>query len=155
MDKSTKEMVGKVCMVTGANRGLGKATALGLANMGAAVILVCRDSERGKIARDEITASSGNDAVELLQADLSSQGSIRSLSEEFRGKHGQLNVLVNNAGTYRTKRSVTVDGIELHFAVNYLAPFRLTNLLINELKRQEQKQTGSPRQPQPVTSSNR
>ncbi len=135
MNESAIGISTKVYMVTGANRGIGRATAQGLAKMGATVILVCRDRDRGEAARDEIIANSGNDNVELFLADLASQESVRQLSEEFKGKHDQLHVLVNNAGIYRTKRSMTEDGIELHFAVNYLAPFMLTNLLLDKLKR--------------------
>jgi NAD(P)-dependent dehydrogenase (short-subunit alcohol dehydrogenase family) len=121
-------------MITGANRGIGKATALGLAKMGAQVVMICRDSERGGAAQDEIKRESGNQAVELLLADLSSQASIRQLAQEFNSKYAELNVLVNNAGTYRTRRTLSVDGIEIHFAVNYLAPFLLTNILLEALK---------------------
>jgi NAD(P)-dependent dehydrogenase (short-subunit alcohol dehydrogenase family) len=121
-------------MITGANRGIGKATALGLAKMGAQVVMICRDSERDGAAQDEIKRESGNQAVELLLADLSSQASIRQLAQEFNSKYAELNVLVNNAGTYRTRRTLSVDGIEIHFAVNYLAPFLLTNILLEALK---------------------
>ncbi len=77
-------MQGKVCLVTGANSGIGKATALGLAHMGATVIIVCRDRARGEEAQREIKTKSGNDAVDLLLADLSSQQSIRQLADTFR-----------------------------------------------------------------------
>jgi NAD(P)-dependent dehydrogenase (short-subunit alcohol dehydrogenase family) len=124
----------KVCMITGANRGIGKATALGLAKMGSTVVMVCRNRELGEAAKDEIKAESGNTAVDLMVADLSSQASIRQLANDFGERNGRLNVLINNAGISRTKRYVTEDGIELAFAINYLAPFLLSNLLLEDLK---------------------
>lgn len=127
-------MKGRVCMITGANSGIGKATALGLAKMGATVVMVCRDRGRGDEARDEIRAESGNDSVDLFIADLSSQNSIRELAQSYTETYDQLHVLVNNAGVYFTKRHVTVDGFETTFAVNYLAPFLLANLLLDTLK---------------------
>ena len=127
-------MVGKVCMVTGANGGIGKATALGLANMGATVVMVCRSQERGKAALAEIRGQSSNEHISLLVADLASQGEIRGLAEDFKGHHSALHVLINNAGIIPRKREVTVDGFETQFAVNHLAPFLLTNLLLDVLK---------------------
>ncbi|NIS81250.1 MAG: SDR family NAD(P)-dependent oxidoreductase [Anaerolineales bacterium] len=127
-------MQGRVCLVTGANRGIGKATALGLAELGARVVLICRDRNQGESATTEIRSESGNDAVELLLADLSSQGSIRQLVQDITNGYPQVHVLVNNAGLFRTKRHETEGGIELTLAVNYLAPFLLTNLLIDTLK---------------------
>jgi NAD(P)-dependent dehydrogenase (short-subunit alcohol dehydrogenase family) len=127
-------MQGKICMVTGANSGMGKATALALAQMGATVVMVCRDRARGEQAQSEITTQSRNTAVALLQADLSSQQSIRQLVENFQQHYTQLHVLINNAGATFSGRRETVDGLEMMFAVNYLAPFLLTNLLLDVLK---------------------
>jgi NAD(P)-dependent dehydrogenase (short-subunit alcohol dehydrogenase family) len=127
-------MKDKICMVTGATSGIGKATALGLAKLGATVIIVGRDPARGQEACEEIQQQSGNKNVELMTADLSSQGAIRTLVDNFKAKHSQLHVLVNNAGVAPIRRSVTVDGIETTFAVNYLAPFLLTNLLLDTIK---------------------
>ncbi|MFL5589596.1 MAG: SDR family oxidoreductase [Ktedonobacteraceae bacterium] len=127
-------MHGKICMVTGANSGIGKATALALAQMGATVVMVCRDRARGEEARREITTKSRNTAVDLLLADLSSQQSIRQLVEHFKQRYTQLHVLINNAGAAFTGRRETADGLEMTFAVNYLAPFLLTNLLLDMLK---------------------
>src|SRR5437763_6425125 len=127
-------MQGKVCIVTGANSGIGKATALALAQMGATVVMVCRDRARAEQARSEITTKSRNNAVDLLQADLSSQQSIRQLVENFQHHYTQLHVLINNAGAAFPGRRETVDGLEMTFAVNYLAPFLLTNLLLDMLK---------------------
>jgi NAD(P)-dependent dehydrogenase (short-subunit alcohol dehydrogenase family) len=127
-------MQGKVCMVTGANSGIGKATVLALAQMGAIVVMVCRDRARGEQARSEITTNSGNTAVDLLLADLSSQQSIRQLVETFQHHYTHLHVLINNAGAaFPGRRRETVDGVEMTFAVNYLAPFLLTNLLLDVL----------------------
>src|SRR5438552_10327893 len=128
-------MQGKICMVTGANSGIGKATALALAPRGATVVMVCRDRARGEEARSEITTTSRNNAVDLLLADLSSQQSIRQLVENFQHHYPHLHVLINNAGAaFPGRQRETVDGLEMTFAVNYLAPFLLTNLLLNVLK---------------------
>ena len=120
--------------MTGANSGIGKATTLGLAQMGATVVMVCRDQTKGEEAQYEIKTKSGNDAVHLMLADLSSQASIRQLAENFQQHYKQLHVLINNAGVVNLTRRETVDGLEMMFAVNYLAPFLLTNLLLDELK---------------------
>jgi NAD(P)-dependent dehydrogenase (short-subunit alcohol dehydrogenase family) len=127
-------MQGKVCLITGANSGIGKATALGLAQLGATVVMVCRNRARGEEAQREMKVKSGNDAVDLLIADLSSQQSIRQLADTFRQHYPHLHVLINNAGAGFTQRQESVDGVEMTFAVNYLAPFLLTNLLLDVLK---------------------
>jgi NAD(P)-dependent dehydrogenase (short-subunit alcohol dehydrogenase family) len=127
-------MQGKVCIVTGANSGIGKATALGLAQMGATVVMICRDQVKGEEAQKEIKEKSGNDAIDLLLADLSSQQSIRQLVGNFQQHYTHLHVLINNAGVAFPGRRETVDGLEMTFAVNYLAPFLLTNLLLDVLK---------------------
>jgi len=127
-------MEARVCLVTGANSGLGKATALGLARMKATVVMVCRDQARGEGAQAEIKSVSGNPHVELMLADLSSQADIRRLAESFKARHPRLHVLVNNAGVALRNRSVTADGVETVFAVNYLAPFLLTTLLLDILR---------------------
>ncbi len=124
----------KVCIVTGSNSGIGKATALALAEMGAQVVMVVRNSERGKEARLEIIEESGSNSVDLMICDLSSMESIRSFAAEFKNGYNRLDVLVNNAGAVFNKRQVTVDGFEQTFAVNYLAPFLLTHELLPLLK---------------------
>ena len=121
-------------MVTGANSGIGKATARALAQMGATVVMVCRDRARGEAARREIITTSKNTAVDLLQADLSSQQSIRQLVEHFQQRYTHLHVLINNAGAAFPRRQESVDGVEMTLAVNYLAPFLLTHLLLDVLK---------------------
>jgi len=127
-------MKGKVCMITGSNSGIGKATAIGLAKMGASVVMVCRDQIKGEAAMAEVKAKSGNESVTLMLADLSSQKSIHQLAKDFADTYQHLHVLVNNAGVHLAKRSVTVDGIETTFAVNHLSYFLLTNLLLGVLK---------------------
>ena len=134
MQTLNTSMQGKVCIVTGANSGIGKATSLGLAQMGATVVMVCRERTKGEEAQNEIKTKSGNDAIDLLLADLSSQDSLRQLVENFLQHYTQLHVLVNNAGGVNLSRRVTVDGFEMTFSVNYLAPFLLTNLLLDKLK---------------------
>jgi len=128
------DMRGKVCLVTGANSGIGKATALGLAQMGATVVMSCRDAGSGATAQAEIIQQSGNAPVDLLVADLASQSGVRQLAGDFKAKYPRLNILVNNAGLNLSERSVTPDGVETVFAVNYLAPFLLTHLLLDKLK---------------------
>lgn len=134
MAESTKPMTGKTCMVTGANAGIGRATALELAKMGANVVMVCRSRERGEAALMEIKRESGNDAVGLLVADLSSLAAVRRLADESKAKHPTLHVLINNAGIIPRKRTVTEDRLETQFAVNHLAYFFLTNVLLDVLK---------------------
>lgn len=134
MEKGGGPMTGKTCIVTGANRGIGKATALGLAKMGATVVMVCRSREHGEAALAEIKRESGSDSVALLLADLSSQAAIRHLAAEFKSKYVHLHVLINNAGIIPRKRSVTEDGLETQFAVNHLAYFLFTNLMLEVLK---------------------
>ena len=127
-------MTAKICLITGANRGIGKATALALARMGARVVMVCRNPSLGEAARDEIIAASGSEAVDLLIADLASQAAVRGLARAFAERYDALHVLVNNAGVILKDRSVTPDGLETTFAVNHLAPFLLTDLLLDLLK---------------------
>jgi NAD(P)-dependent dehydrogenase (short-subunit alcohol dehydrogenase family) len=127
-------MQGRVCVVTGASSGIGKATANGLAELGATVVMVCRDQERGEAAKAEIEAASSARSVDLFLADLSVQSSIRLLAHVLQERYPQIHVLINNAGIASKRRSITADGIETTFAVNYLAAFLLTNLLLERLK---------------------
>jgi retinol dehydrogenase-14 len=127
-------MDGKVCLITGATSGIGRATAMGLASMGASVVMVGRDRDRGEAALAEIKEGSGNTSVDLMLADLSSQEEIRRLADEFKQAHSRLDVLINNAGVFRSKRITTAEGIEMTFAVNHLAYFLLTYLLLDVLK---------------------
>ena len=133
--KLDQRMAGKTCLVTGANSGIGKITALKLAKQGAAVTMVCRSRAKGESALNEIKEMTGSASLELIVADLSSQAEIRKLAEEFQRAHDRLDVLVNNAGVFVRTRSMTVDGIETTFAVNHLAYFLLTNLLLGAINR--------------------
>ena len=127
-------MSGKTCIVTGANSGIGKVTALELAKANATVVMACRNQERGRAALEEIKQRSGNENVELQLVDLSSMQQVRDFVGNFSRKHEKLNVLVNNAGLVLGKRTETLDGLEYVFAVNYLAPFLLTNLFLDKLR---------------------
>jgi retinol dehydrogenase 14 len=124
----------KVCLITGATSGIGKATAMGLASMGASVVMVGRDRGRGEAALAEIKEKSANVSVHLLLANLSSQEEVRRLADEFKEAYPRLDVLINNAGVFRSDRTTTPDGLETTFAVNHLAHFLLTDLLLDVLK---------------------
>ena len=127
-------MVGRVCLITGASGGLGKSTALGLARLGATVVMACRDEARGEADRAEIETASGNSSVRLMLLDLSSQQSVREMASHFKAQNKQLDVLINNASVFKGKRTLTPDGLETMFATNHLGHFLLTNLLLDELK---------------------
>ena len=131
----TDDMRGKVCLVTGANAGIGKAAALGLARRGATVVMLCRSEARGAAAKAEIERRSGDASLHLLVADFASLAEIRRAAEEYLRRFDRLDVLLNNAGVlaWRERRS-SEDGLELTFAVNHLAPFLLTDLLLERLK---------------------
>ena len=128
-------MEGKVVLITGGTSGIGRATATALAAMGAEVVVTGRNRERGEAAVEEIRDTSGNERVSLVLADLAVQEEVRGLAEEFRERHDRLDVLVNNAGLIQSKRTETPDGLELTLAVNNLAPFLLTNLLLALVKK--------------------
>ncbi|HZB83174.1 MAG TPA: SDR family oxidoreductase [Rubrobacteraceae bacterium] len=128
-------MNGKVVLITGGTSGIGKAAAKALAGMGAEVVVAGRNRQKGEGALQEIRSESGNNRVSLLLADLAAQAEVRRLAKEFRASHDRLDVLVNNAGLYKTRRTETPDGIEMTLAVNYLAPFLLTSLLLDLLKK--------------------
>jgi NAD(P)-dependent dehydrogenase (short-subunit alcohol dehydrogenase family) len=130
---ATDELRGKVCLITGGSRGIGRAAAVDLAEMGARVVIVARDTERGAAAVAEIERKTGHTAG-LLLADLSSLEGVRQVAQEYREGYDRIDVLVNNAGAVFTQRSLTVDGFERTFALNHLAYFLLTNLLIDLLR---------------------
>ncbi len=135
MATANSSMTGKVMLVTGATSGIGAVTARALAAAGGAtVVLVGRDRERSAAAVEQIRRSTGNQSVEYLLADLSSQAEIRRLADEFLGRYDRLDVLVNNAGAMFWSRQETVDGLERTFALNHLSYFLLTNLLLDRLK---------------------
>jgi NAD(P)-dependent dehydrogenase (short-subunit alcohol dehydrogenase family) len=126
-------MKNKNCIVTGSNTGIGKATAAGLASLGAEVIMVCRNKEKGEAARRQIIRQTKNNGVHLLAADLSSMTEVRNLSKEIHLKFSKIDVLINNAGLITRQRHSTVDGYEYQFAVNYLSNFLLVHLLLDLL----------------------
>jgi NAD(P)-dependent dehydrogenase (short-subunit alcohol dehydrogenase family) len=132
-DMRGQDMRGKTCIVTGASAGIGKATACALAARGATVVLVCRDAARGDIAMRE-AASQGSGTVELVLADLAVQRDIHRVAREILDRYPRIDVLVNNAGGIFGQRELTADGLELTFALNHLAYFLLTNLLLDRLK---------------------
>jgi len=134
MSSLGSSMDGRVCIVTGANSGIGKETARGLARVGATVVLACRNRERGEAVRREIAAETGSPALAVMDLDLQSQASVRAFAREFTAKYGRLHVLVNNAGIFTAKRTLTEDGVETTFAVNHLSHFLLTNLLLPLLR---------------------
>lgn len=129
----TTPLEDRVWIVTGANSGIGKATALGLANLGGSVILACRDGNKSEAAREEIVQESGNARVTAMIVDLASQKSIAAFAEEINQDYKRLDALVNNAGVYTRQRKVTPDGLEQQFAVNYLGGFLLSHLLLDLL----------------------
>ncbi len=135
MEVSILSMEGKICMITGANSGIGKATAIGLAKLNSRIIIICRDKDRGEKAKEEIIIQTGNKNIDLLLCDLSSQEQIRKLVAEFKEKYQNLHMLINNAGIMLKMRTLSVDGFEMNFAVHFLAPFLLTNLLLDVLKK--------------------
>jgi retinol dehydrogenase-14 len=124
----------KVILVTGSTDGIGQQTALELARRGATVLLHGRNAERGQKTLADLRAASGNAHLDLFIADLSSQKQVRRLAAEVRAKYEHLHVLINNAGTFMPQRELTEDGLEVTFAVNYLAPFLLTHLLLDGLR---------------------
>ena len=131
----TYEMTGKTVLITGGTSGIGKETATGLAKMGAQVVVTGRDKGRGEAGVADIKQESGNQKVDLMTADLSSQAEIHRLAQEFIERYSRLDVLVNNVGGLYDKRWETVDGIEASLAMNHLAPFLLTQLLLPVLKK--------------------
>ncbi|MCG3221343.1 MAG: SDR family oxidoreductase [Candidatus Heimdallarchaeota archaeon] len=133
--KNDSWIKGKTCLITGANTGIGKETARQIADLGAKVVMVCRNQEKGKKARQEIIQTTKNENVELLLCDLASLSDVKRFSEEFLTNHSTLHVLINNAGVFNMKRTITNDGYEGTFAVNYLAHFYLTRLLLPLLKK--------------------
>jgi NAD(P)-dependent dehydrogenase (short-subunit alcohol dehydrogenase family) len=124
----------RLAVVTGASSGIGLHTAIGLARTGMRVVMAGRDRERTEAARRLVTQRSGSNHVEAVLADFSRLGEVRRLADEVLAGHDRLDVLVNNAGLFSPHYRLSADGFELTFAVNHLAPFLLTNLLLNRLK---------------------
>jgi NAD(P)-dependent dehydrogenase (short-subunit alcohol dehydrogenase family) len=127
-------MNGKQILITGATNGIGLAAAEALAGLGANVAVVGRNETRTKIAAARIRAVAKGSTVDTFIADLSAQAAVRKLASDLLARYSKLDVLVNNAGAMYTTRQLTKDGIELTWAVNHLAPFLLTTLLLDRLK---------------------
>lgn len=127
-------MKDKICLITGANAGIGFETAKGLAKLGAQILMVSRDLARGETARKEIVASTGNKNIHLFTCDFSLQQDIRKLAADVKAHTRRLDVLVNNAGCFFTELHRTSEGIEMQFAVNHLGYFLLTAELLDLLK---------------------
>lgn len=126
---------GKIVIITGANSGIGKETAIDLARRGGKIYIACRDVKRGQKALTEIKEESGSDSVHFLQLDLASMRSICEFSKSFHQLESRLDVLINNAGVMACPKSFTEDGFEMHMGVNHLGHFLLTNLLLDLLKK--------------------
>jgi NAD(P)-dependent dehydrogenase (short-subunit alcohol dehydrogenase family) len=131
---TTKSMIGKTALVTGSSTGVGFVTARALAERGATVLMVSRDPERAAAARDAVSSVATGPAPRVLLADLSSMDSVRALASDVGAQCKQLDVLVNNAAGVFRRREMTVDGVEKTLATNHLAPFLLTNLLLDRVR---------------------
>lgn len=129
-----KLLTGKVCLVTGATAGIGKITASALAKMGAEVVIHGRDQAKADASAREIKKTTGNQKVHYILADYSDLDQVREMSGEFQKKYPRLDLLVNNAGAFFNRRIPTTYGVEMTFLVNHLAPFLLTNTLLDSLK---------------------
>jgi NAD(P)-dependent dehydrogenase (short-subunit alcohol dehydrogenase family) len=127
-------MRGKICLVTGATSGIGKVTATALAAQGAEVLIVGRNAQKTQDTAQQIRTETGNDSVHFLLADFSDLGQVRDLAANFKKQYSRLDVLVNNAGAYFNARRKTSYGVEATFLVNHLAPFLLTNLLLETMQ---------------------
>jgi len=125
----------KIVLITGATSGIGKETALGLAKLGATIVFTTRDNLKGEKTKKELIVATNNKNIPMLKFHLASFESIRNCCKEFKSKYDKLHVLINNAGVWDFKRRESKDGIENIFATNYLAPFLMTNLLIDIFKK--------------------
>lgn len=123
----------KIAVVTGANSGIGKELCRGLAREGARVFMLCRNPEKGRAALDELASDTGSDGLELMTVDVSSLASLRAFADEFQDRAPRVDLLMNNAGLYTERRTVTVDGRETMFGTNHLGAFALTALLMPKL----------------------
>ena len=130
----TGTIEGRVCVVTGATGGIGQAAAMELARRGATVVLVARNAERAERTRAEAVRAAGHDRVGVVLADLSVQSQVRAAAARILERWPAVHVLINNAGLYTRRREESADGIEMQLAVNHLAPFLLTNLLLDRLR---------------------
>jgi NAD(P)-dependent dehydrogenase (short-subunit alcohol dehydrogenase family) len=131
-------MKNPICLITGATEGVGKVTALELAKKSFTVVVAARNANKAEALMKEIETSTGNTSCDYIVADLASLRQVRQLAETFRRRYSHLDVLINNAGVFLPTRTQTEDGYETMLQVNYLSPFLLTNLLLDELQRSEQ-----------------
>jgi NAD(P)-dependent dehydrogenase (short-subunit alcohol dehydrogenase family) len=134
MVNSANPMQGKVCVVTGATSGIGLVAAQALAQQGATLVVVARDPKRGADTVRRIQQAAGHSAVEMMLADLSVQAQVRQLACAIQQRFTRLDVLINNAGALFSRRQLSQDGLEMTFALNHLAYFLLTNLLLDLLR---------------------
>jgi NAD(P)-dependent dehydrogenase (short-subunit alcohol dehydrogenase family) len=134
MVRHAPDLSGRVAVVTGANRGIGRATAEGIARTGARVVLVTRRAADGEAAAHDIAAATGNQALEVCPADLAVQAQVREVARVVAGRHPAVHVLVNNAAVASKQRTLSPDGIELTVAVNHLAYVTLTLSLLDRLR---------------------
>jgi NAD(P)-dependent dehydrogenase (short-subunit alcohol dehydrogenase family) len=127
-----------VCLITGATEGVGKATAIELARRGITVVMAARNLAKAERVKWEIARTTGNADADYIVADLASLEQVRRLAETFKGRYPRLDILMNNAGVFLPARTVTGDGFETTFQVNYLSHFLVTQLLLSELEKSEQ-----------------
>ena len=127
-------LAGRVSLVTGATGGIGRVIAAELAQLGSTVVIACRNAAAGEQLRRQIAAEPGAGLAEVIVGDLSSREGVRQVAGEFTARHDRLHLLVNNAGAHYRRRQVSADGVEMHMAVDYLAGFGLTLLLLGQLR---------------------
>lgn len=132
--KKNTRIDGKIVIITGANSGIGKETAIDLARRGGKVYIACRDTKRGEDALKEIKERSESSDIHLLQLDLASMESIRQFSLKFHELESHLHILINNAGIMACPKALTKDGFEMQIGTNHMGHFLLTNLLLDLLK---------------------
>jgi len=125
----------KIVVITGANSGIGKETAIALAEQGAHIVMICRSEQRGEAARQKIIEQSGNAQVDLILCDLSVQADIKRCGKAMREKYTHIDVLINNAGGFFTKRRESADGLEMTFALDHMGYFLLTHYLLDLVKK--------------------
>ena len=135
---NNNQMKGKIIFITGATSGIGKETAEGLAKLGASVVFTSRDIKKGEYVKDEIISKTKNNNINVIFCDLASFESIRTCYKKFLNQYNSMDVLINNAGVLNLKRTLTKDCIETNFAINYLAPFLISNLFLPLLKKNNQ-----------------
>ncbi len=129
------DLNGKTCLITGATSGIGRETAINIASRGATLVLPVRNQAKGEALKKDILKEYPQSHIDIMYCDLASMESIRDFADEFKQNYTQLHVLINNAGIWESKRRLSKDNIEMNFAVNHLAPFLLTNLLLDLIKK--------------------